>query len=48
MYTDYSDARLILILLGFTLIYALIAVLVFKRFDFIARERGNIDMVSNY
>jgi len=48
MYTDVSDGRLILILLGFTLAYLVIAALVYKRLDFIARERGNIDMVSNY
>ncbi|MEL7645035.1 MAG: ABC transporter permease [Anaerolineaceae bacterium] len=48
MYTNVSDGRLILILLGFALAYAVLAALVFKRFDTIARERGNIDMVSNY
>jgi ABC-2 type transport system permease protein len=31
-----------------TLAYLVIAALVYKRLDFIARERGNIDMVSNY
>ncbi len=48
MYTNLSDLQLILILLGFTLVYAILAALIYKRFDYIARERGNIDMVSNY
>jgi len=48
MYTNLSDLQLILILAGFTLIYGALAALIYKRFDFIARERGNIDMVSNY
>jgi hypothetical protein len=48
MYTNLSDLQLIVILLGFTLVYAILAALIYKRFDYIARERGNIDMVSNY
>ncbi|HPS32354.1 MAG TPA: ABC transporter permease [Anaerolineaceae bacterium] len=48
MYTNLSDLQLLLILLAFTLLYAVLAVVVYKRFDIIARERGNIDMVSNY
>ncbi len=48
MYTKLSDQQLILVLLGFTVVYAILAAVIYKRFDFIARERGNIDMVSNY
>ncbi|MFZ3071265.1 MAG: ABC transporter permease [Anaerolineaceae bacterium] len=48
MLTSYSNQQLLLILAGFAVLSMLAAMFTFKRFDYIARERGNIDMISNY
>ncbi len=48
MYTDLTNGQLLLVLLGFSIIFGIIAVISFRLFDHVARERGNIDMVSNY
>ncbi len=48
MFSEFSNLQLLGILAGSALIFSILAFVIFKRFDFIARERGNIDMVSNY
>ena len=48
MFAEFSNLQLLGILSGSALIFTVVAFLVFSRFDFIARENGNIDMVSNY
>ena len=48
MFTNLSNEQLLLILVGFGVVYMVAAWLLFKRFDKTARENGMIDMVSNY
>lgn len=48
MFAEFSNMQLLVILAGSALIFSVAAFLIFKRFDYIARENGNIDMVSNY
>ncbi len=44
----FSNGQLLAILLALTVVFGLFALAVFKRCDRIARERGMIDMVTNY
>ncbi len=44
----FSDQQLFAILLGMTVVYGLAAILVYRRCDHLARERGLIDVVTNY
>ncbi len=44
----FSDGQLFLILIGLTLAFGLLAVVAFRWCDHQARERGMIDMVTNY
>lgn len=48
MFAELSNLQLIAILGVSAVIFSIIAIFSFKRFDYLARERGNIDMVSNY
>jgi ABC-2 type transport system permease protein len=48
MFAELSNLQLIAILGAAAVIFSIIAVFSFKYFDYLARERGNIDMVSNY
>jgi ABC-2 type transport system permease protein len=48
MFAELSNLQLIAILGAAAVIFSIIAIFSFKRFDYLARERGNIDMVSNY
>jgi ABC-2 type transport system permease protein len=43
-----SDMQLLGILLALTIVFSLVSVITFKRCDHIARERGLIDVVTNY
>jgi ABC-2 type transport system permease protein len=43
-----SDMQLLGILLSLTIIFSLVSAITFRRCDHIARERGLIDMVTNY
>lgn len=43
-----SDMQLLGILVGLTVVFAVLAIYVFRWFEHRARERGLIDMVSNY
>jgi ABC-2 type transport system permease protein len=45
---SFSDIQLLGILLALTVVFSLVAVVTFKRCDHIARERGLIDVVTNY
>jgi ABC-2 type transport system permease protein len=47
-FQNLSDAQLFGILLGLTIIYSVIALFLFRKFEHIAQERGTIDMVTNY
>ena len=44
----FTNAQLFAILLGLAAFFALLAVVVFRYCDYLARERGMIDMTSNY
>jgi ABC-2 type transport system permease protein len=44
----FSNAQLLGILLGLTVVFAVIAVFIFRWCDYIARERGMIDRTTNY
>jgi hypothetical protein len=44
----FSNIQLFAILSGMAVFYSVLAAVVFRRCDFVARERGMIDMVSNY
>jgi ABC-2 type transport system permease protein len=44
----FSNIELLGILLGLTVLFSAIAVVIFRWCDYIARERGMIDRVSNY
>jgi ABC-2 type transport system permease protein len=46
--TNFSNLQLIGILVGLTIIFAIVAVFLFRWCDHIARERGLIDRVTNY
>lgn len=46
--SDFSDLQLFAILLGMTVVYGLVAILVYRRCNYLARERGVIDVVTNY
>ena len=48
MFAELSNMHLIGILVGVAILFTILAVVSFRIFDRIARERGNIDMVSNY
>ena len=48
MFSHFSDGNLLLIAVAFALLFAVLAVVTFRFFDHQAREKGNIDMVSNY
>lgn len=48
MFAELSNAQLLLILGAAAIVFTIVAVLIFRYFDYLARERGNIDMVSNY
>ena len=48
MFAELSNLQLIGILSGTAIIFSIIAIFSFRHFDYLARERGNIDMVSNY
>lgn len=48
MFTGLSDGQLVLILAGFALLTGGLALLTYGWFDKTARDRGNIDMISNY
>lgn len=48
MFVELSNAQLLWILAIAAVVFTVLALLVFRRFDNEARERGNIDMVSNY
>ena len=48
MFTGLSDGQLVLILAGFALLTGGLALLTYGWFDKVARDRGNIDMISNY
>jgi hypothetical protein len=43
-----TDLQLLGILLALTIVFSLISIVTFKRCDHIARERGLIDVVTNY
>jgi ABC-2 type transport system permease protein len=43
-----SDMQLLGILLALTIVFSLVSIITFKRCDHIARERGLIDVVTNY
>jgi ABC-2 type transport system permease protein len=45
---NLSDTQLLGILLGLTVVFTLVAAVTYKRCDHIARERGLIDVVTNY
>ena len=47
-FAQFSDGELFAILLGLTVLCGLIAVVVYWRCDHLARERGLIDVVTNY
>jgi ABC-2 type transport system permease protein len=47
-FNSLSDTQLFAILIGFTLVYGVISILTFRRCDYIARERGLIDRVTNW
>jgi len=44
----FSDLQLLGILTGLTLVFTILAVVVFHRMEYRARERGMIDMLTNY
>jgi ABC-2 type transport system permease protein len=46
--SNFSNQQLLGILLGLTLVFAVLSVLVFRWCEYRARERGLIDMVTNY
>ncbi len=46
--SSFSDLQLLGILLGLTVVFGLFSFAVFRRCDFLARERGMIDMTTNY
>jgi ABC-2 type transport system permease protein len=46
--SGFSDLQLFAILLGMTVIYGLAAIIVYRLCDHLARERGLIDVVTNY
>jgi hypothetical protein len=43
-----TDGQLFAILIGLTIIFGIVAILVFRWGEHQARERGLIDMVTNY
>lgn len=43
-----SNEQILVILAGLTIVYAIVARLVFRRCEHLAREQGKIDMVTNY
>jgi len=43
-----SDMQLLGILLALTVVFSLVSIITFKRCDHVARERGLIDVVTNY
>jgi ABC-2 type transport system permease protein len=45
---NLTDLQLLGILLALTIVFSLISIVTFKRCDHIARERGLIDVVTNY
>ena len=45
---NFSNLQLIGILVALTIVFAIAAVLCFRRCDYLARERGLIDRVTNY
>jgi ABC-2 type transport system permease protein len=45
---SFSNLQLLDILLGLTVIFTILAIVSFRRNDHLARERGLIDMVTNY
>lgn len=47
IFTELSNNQLLLILVGTVVVFSIVALLSFRYFDHLARERGNIDMVSN-
>ena len=47
-FQNLSDAQLMGILIGLTIIFGIIGVFLFRYCEHIARERGLIDMVTNY
>jgi ABC-2 type transport system permease protein len=47
-FQNITDGVLLVILISLTLLYSLVAVITYKSCDHIARERGLIDVVTNY
>lgn len=47
-FTALTNSHLLLILAGSSLVFGVLAVIVFKRCDYLARERGLIDQATNY
>jgi ABC-2 type transport system permease protein len=47
-FVELSNGQLMLILLGLTAVFAVVGLLVFRRCDQLARERGLIDQTNNY
>ena len=48
MFPELSNGQLLGILAGTAVLFSIVALATFRIFDHVARERGNIDMVSNY
>ena len=44
----YSNSQLLAILAGLTLLFGLLSFLIFRRCDYLARERGLIDVTTHY
>jgi ABC-2 type transport system permease protein len=47
-FARFSDGQLLGILAGLTLLFGVISVLALRRCDYLARERGMIDRISNW
>jgi ABC-2 type transport system permease protein len=47
-FQNLNDVQLLGILLALTVVYSVVAIITFKRCDHLARERGLIDVVTNY
>jgi ABC-2 type transport system permease protein len=44
----YSNGQLLAILAGLTVVFGLLSFLTFRRCDYLARERGLIDITTHY
>lgn len=45
---NYTNNQLIAILTGLTVVFGLLSLLIFRRCDHLARERGLIDITTHY